>query len=81
MKRLMIARFAIFIFLFLISRDGRITTYDFFNTERRLSDSVRLALFVWNGGGSDFFIENIGFTRTLTSDLPSVDFGILGDIL
>ena len=61
-----------------ISRDDRITTYDFFSTERRLSDSVQVALFAWNGGGTDFFVETLEFTRTLTSDLPRVDFGILG---
>ena len=49
-----------------LSRDGRITTYDAFSTETRLSDSVRVALFAWNGGGSDLFIENLSFTRTLT---------------
>ena len=76
----MIARFAIFIFLFLFPDDGRITTYDFFTTETRLSDSVQVALLAWNGGGSDLFIENLSFTRTLTSDLPSVDFGLLTEV-
>ena len=61
-----------------ISRDGRVTTYDVFTTERRLSDSVQLVLLAWNGGGSDLFIENFEFTRTLNSDLPSLDFGVVG---
>ena len=61
-----------------LSRDGRVTTYDYFQTEKRLRDSVQIALYTWNGGGSDLFIENFEFTRTLNSDLPNVDFGILG---
>ena len=61
-----------------ISRDGRVTSYDVFTTERRLSDSVQAVLIVWNGGGSDLFIENFEFTRTLNSDLPSLDFGVVG---
>ena len=61
-----------------ISRDGRVTTYDVFTTERRLRDSVQVVLLAWNGGGSDLFIENFEFTRTLNSDLPNVDFGVVG---
>ena len=54
---------------------GRITDKDS-EDQFQLSDSVRVVLFAWNGGGNDLFVEDLAFTRTLSSDIPSVDLGI-----
>ena len=57
----------------LFLEDRRITDRD---GRLQLTDSVRIVLLAWNGGGSDLFVEDLAFTRTLSSDIPIVDLGI-----